>query len=276
VTAAVVDLAVCAERPIELVGGKALGLGRLLARSLEVPDGFVLTTEAYRSFIAAHGVGERIARLLAGAAGVAGERDAALAIDAPEGDAAMAIVVQAMVPARAAGVMFTIDPVTGDPSQITIESTVGLGLPLEGGEITPDRYCVDKVTLGLRSREIATKPFADRAPEAQGSVLRVPLRGEEATASSLTAHARRDPIEHRTRGRAARARGGRCPPGPTSPQRLRSRLKQVKVARAVGAVAQGSFDIDGRTEAALELPAETRKPDHLLVTSQRQTEGDGA
>ena len=98
----------------------------------------------------------------------------------------MAVVVQAMVPAVAAGVMFTIDPLTGDPSQITIESTLGLGLPLVGGEVTPDRYCVDKVTLELRSRTIADKPFADRLDDGLGATRRVPLSAEESATSSLT------------------------------------------------------------------------------------------
>jgi pyruvate,water dikinase len=98
----------------------------------------------------------------------------------------MAVVVQAMVPAVAAGVMFTIDPLTGDPSQITIEGTLGLGLPLVGGEVTPDRYCIDKVTLELRLRVIARKPFADRLDEQLSATERVELSAEEGTASSLT------------------------------------------------------------------------------------------
>ena len=67
--------------------------------------------------------------------------------------------------------MFTIDPVTGDPSQITIEGTIGLGLPLVGGEITPDRYCVDKVTLEIRSRTIADE--AVRRPRSASATGRI-------------------------------------------------------------------------------------------------------
>jgi pyruvate,water dikinase len=63
----------------------------------------------------------------------------------------MGVVVQAMVPAEAAGVMFTIDPVTGDPSQIAIEGAIGLGTGVVRGEVTPDRFHVDKVTLEIRS-----------------------------------------------------------------------------------------------------------------------------
>ena len=39
----------------------------------------------------------------------------------------MAVVVQEMVPAEVSGVMFTRDPVTGDPAQISISASYGLG-----------------------------------------------------------------------------------------------------------------------------------------------------
>jgi phosphoenolpyruvate synthase/pyruvate phosphate dikinase len=66
-------------------------------------------------------------------------------------ETAMGVVVQAMVPAAATGVMFTIDPVTGDRSQIAIEAGTGVA-SVVGGEVTPDRFCIDKVTLEIRSR----------------------------------------------------------------------------------------------------------------------------
>ena len=47
--------------------------------------------------------------------------------DLPEQGVAMAVVIQAMVDARAAGVMFTRSPMTGDRSVITIEAAWGLG-----------------------------------------------------------------------------------------------------------------------------------------------------
>lgn len=61
----------------------------------------------------------------------------------------MAVVVQQTVRARAAGVMFTISPVTGDRSRIAIEASWGLGLAVVGGEVTPDRWIVDKVGLNV-------------------------------------------------------------------------------------------------------------------------------
>jgi pyruvate,water dikinase len=81
----------------------------------------------------------------------------------PEGDRPrheemrMGVAVQRMVPARAAGVMFTLDPVTGDRSKVVIEASWGLGEAVVAGLVTPDRYRVDKVTLELLGAEIAEK-----------------------------------------------------------------------------------------------------------------------
>lgn len=69
----------------------------------------------------------------------------------------MAVVVQKMVRARAAGVMFTISPVTGDRSRIAIEASWGLGLAVVGGEVTPDRWVVDKVSLSIVDRTSGDK-----------------------------------------------------------------------------------------------------------------------
>ena len=104
----------------------------------------------------------------------------------PAGQIAMAVLVQRLVVAEAAGVMLTIDPVTGDRSQITIEGAHGLGAPVVGGELTPDRFTVDKVTLEMRSRAVVPKPFADRFDPATGAVVRDELDEAEGAASSLT------------------------------------------------------------------------------------------
>jgi pyruvate,water dikinase len=69
----------------------------------------------------------------------------------------MCVGVQQMVQARAAGVMFTLDPVNGDRSKIVLEGCWGLGEGVVKGDITPDRFRVDKVTLELLSSEISTQ-----------------------------------------------------------------------------------------------------------------------
>jgi pyruvate, water dikinase len=75
----------------------------------------------------------------------------------PEDGVAIAVVVQKMVNARSAGVMFTRSPVTGDRSVITVEATWGLGSALVGGEVTPDRFVIGKITGQITAREISDK-----------------------------------------------------------------------------------------------------------------------
>lgn len=94
-------------------------------------------------------------------------------------ETAMGVVVQRMVPAEAAGVMMTLDPITGDRSQISIEGAFGLGAAVVGGEVTPDRFSVDKVTLELRSQTISAKHVAYRFDPARGETGLVDVPVEE-------------------------------------------------------------------------------------------------
>jgi pyruvate, water dikinase len=73
-------------------------------------------------------------------------------------DQAMAVGVQQMVDARAAGVAMSLDPSNGDRSKIVIESVWGLGEPLVSGLATPDYFVVDKVLLEPIKRVVASKP----------------------------------------------------------------------------------------------------------------------
>ena len=75
----------------------------------------------------------------------------------PEEGVAMAVVVQKMVNARTAGVMFTRSPLTGDRSVVTIEGSWGLGSAVVGGEVTPDRWVLGKITGDISVREISEK-----------------------------------------------------------------------------------------------------------------------
>ena len=54
----------------------------------------------------------------------------------------MAVVVQRMVAARAAGVAFSADPISGQ-RRVVVEAVRGLGDRLVGGRATPDRFIVD-------------------------------------------------------------------------------------------------------------------------------------
>jgi rifampicin phosphotransferase len=77
-------------------------------------------------------------------------------------DLAMGVVVQRMVPAEVAGVMMTLDPVSGDRGTITIEAAYGLGAAVVNGEVNPDRFCVDKASLSIRTRALGDKHIAYR------------------------------------------------------------------------------------------------------------------
>jgi pyruvate,water dikinase len=69
----------------------------------------------------------------------------------------ISVGVQKMVNSKAAGVIFTINPVTGDASQIVIEGNYGLGEAVVSGSVTPDDFVVDKKTLSIVERRLAKK-----------------------------------------------------------------------------------------------------------------------
>jgi pyruvate,water dikinase len=59
---------------------------------------------------------------------------------------AMAVVIQPLLKARFAGVVFSVHPVTGRDTHVTINAIQGLGQPLVDGNVTPDQYVVDTTT----------------------------------------------------------------------------------------------------------------------------------
>ena len=69
----------------------------------------------------------------------------------------ISVGVQKMVNSRAAGVIFTINPVTGDGNQIVIEGNHGLGEAVVSGAVTPDDFVVDKKALKITDRRLAKK-----------------------------------------------------------------------------------------------------------------------
>ena len=87
----------------------------------------------------------------------------------PESGVAMAVVIQRMVNARTAGVMFTRSPLTGDRSVVTIEGAWGLGSSVVSGEVTPDRFVIAKITGEISVREISNK-HVQHLPATNGGV----------------------------------------------------------------------------------------------------------
>ena len=74
----------------------------------------------------------------------------------------MAVIVQELVDARVAGVMFTQHPHTGDRSLLVIESSYGFGEAVVGGEVTPDLFEVNKVTREIQRRARGAKAVEHR------------------------------------------------------------------------------------------------------------------
>lgn len=92
-----------------------------------------------------------------------------LRLGLPEEQVAMGVVVQKMVDARCAGVMFTRSPTTGDRSVVAVSCSWGLGSAVVSGEVTPDEYTINKVTGEVVKRAVSAKTCR-HVPEPAGGV----------------------------------------------------------------------------------------------------------
>ena len=68
----------------------------------------------------------------------------------------ISVGIQKIIDAKAAGVMFTINPLNGDPSKVVIEGNWGLGETVVSGLCNPDKFVVDKVTMEIE-RNVSLK-----------------------------------------------------------------------------------------------------------------------
>jgi pyruvate,water dikinase len=91
----------------------------------------------------------------------------------------IAVVVQRQIQSTRAGVMFTIDPGSGRDDRIVIEGAFGLGESVVSGQVSPDRYVLDKETLAVVTRDVKRKELAIESVARGGTVTRE-LSGEEA------------------------------------------------------------------------------------------------
>ena len=190
--ALVVPLSDVGQESLPLVGGKGAQLGAMLRAALPVPDGFCVTTEAYRGGMsgalksavvdAYRALGSPLVAVRSSAtaedlpdASFAGQQDTYLNVrgddavvqavencwksmfseravayrrdrNIPDAGVAMAVVVQRMVPAEAAGVLFTVHPVSGAIDELVIEAALGLGDKVVSAQVTPDRYRLKRRT----------------------------------------------------------------------------------------------------------------------------------
>ena len=82
--------------------------------------------------------------------------------DIDHAEVALAVVVQQMVDAEVAGVMFTANPVTGHRGQLVIDASPGLGESVVSGAVNPDRFVLDAFTGAVVSSTVGDKRSAVR------------------------------------------------------------------------------------------------------------------
>src|SRR6266702_2897885 len=97
----------------------------------------------------------------------------------------ISVGVQKMVESEVSGVIFTLDPVNGDPSKIIIESSWGLGEALVAGVVRPDRFIVDKGTLQIVHKEIVPKMVEHVPNHKTGLTMEREVPAERRNAASL-------------------------------------------------------------------------------------------
>lgn len=226
---------------VAIAGGKGASLARLVRAGIRVPPGFVVTTSAYRDFVARGAsdaaVPEETVAAIAGAyaglgddvavavrssttaedqadtsfagqhdsylnvRGAAGVVDAvrrcwaslgtprAVAYRAQHGIASdavsMAVVVQRLVPAEAAGVLFSVNPVTGDHGQVVVNANWGLGESVADGQATPDTVVIDRAGGHVTDYQVGGKEVMT-VPAGTGT-LEQPTPEDQRSAAVLTA-----------------------------------------------------------------------------------------
>jgi pyruvate, water dikinase len=100
-------------------------------------------------------------------------------------DAAMGVTVQVMVDAEVSGVLFTCNPVSGDPSMVAVNASWGLGLAVVGGETNPDDYLVSKVTGEVVRRTVNAKEVEYAVEPGGRGTVRLEVPPERAGAPCL-------------------------------------------------------------------------------------------
>jgi pyruvate,water dikinase len=102
-----------------------------------------------------------------------------------QADMDIAVVVQRQILSTRAGVMFTIDPASGDRDRLVIEGSLGLGESVVSGQVSPDRYVIDKRDLHILKRDVKRKELVIE-PLPDGGTRTRELSGEESTRPVLS------------------------------------------------------------------------------------------
>lgn len=82
---------------------------------------------------------------------------AAQGLGADVDDARVVVLIQRLIVADVAAVIFSANPVSGDTDEIVITASWGLGESIVGGTVTPDTYHLRKPDLAVTERQVAEK-----------------------------------------------------------------------------------------------------------------------
>jgi phosphohistidine swiveling domain-containing protein len=102
----------------------------------------------------------------------------------------LAVVIQRMVDAQVAGVLFTANPVTGRRREAVVDANPGLGEAVVSGAVNPDHFVVDTATGEIRTRRLGDKKLAIRSVPGGGTTHETAVDG--AAAACLTDRQVRD------------------------------------------------------------------------------------
>jgi len=103
----------------------------------------------------------------------------------PHEDVALSVGFQKMANSYTAGVMFTLHPANGDRSVIAIDSNFGFGESVVSGEVTPDHFVVNKITLDILERTICNKEITYTVDLKTQKSVKVETPFERQTVQSL-------------------------------------------------------------------------------------------
>ncbi len=95
------------------------------------------------------------------------------------------VVVQEMVNSEKAGVMFSVNPVSGDRNEIIIEGSFGLGESVVSGAVTPDMYLLQKNPFKIREINVKEKTTALYRDAKTGNNIKIRLDKAKANSQSL-------------------------------------------------------------------------------------------
>lgn len=186
----IVSLDDSAARDSRVCGGKAAALADLIAAGFPVPPGFVVTTPnepdlparilpevffavrssgfsedstqssfagQYETVLGVKGIAAVSGAIARCFASFSNSRSAAYRQSRSESADGGAVIVQRLIEAEAAGVAFTVDPVSGAADRVCIEANFGLGDSVVGGQVNADGFTVLKTSGEIAQRRIGRK-----------------------------------------------------------------------------------------------------------------------